>query len=333
MESGKNQGNFIDTLLPVGEKRWTSFGTGLALECIALALLIILPLLMPQRLQLAVHHYVTILDVPALETWKPQPQLIKRHVAAEVAKAAVQPAPVMSAKHKIYDPVFRTPLIHVSMRKVTSVPTVARALPNPKVSMGSSALPKLRVPVQTGGFGDPRGAPDNGKRDRNPNIALLGSFDGPIGPGVGNGSGGAHGARGTITSSGFGSGVAVAGSDRGSRGTVQEGVFANKQAAPVPHARKAPIDSDSKPVIILTVPRPIYTPEGRASRIQGVVLLQVVFTASGDVEVERVVKGLGFGLDESAENAARQIQFRPATRGGRPTDSSAIARIVFELAY
>ena len=65
----------------------------------------------------------------------------------------------------------------------------------------------------------------------------------------------------------------------------------------------------------------------------GEVLLQVVFTASGDVKVLRVVQGLGHGLDEAAQNAARQIRFKPAQQDGQPVDSTAIVHIVFNLAY
>ena len=46
-------------------------------------------------------------------------------------------------------------------------------------------------------------------------------------------------------------------------------------------------------------------------KIEGEVLLQVVFAASGEVRVERVVQGLGYGLDATAESAAHQIRFRP----------------------
>jgi TonB family protein len=64
------------------------------------------------------------------------------------------------------------------------------------------------------------------------------------------------------------------------------------------------------------------------------VLLEAVFTASGQVEVQRVVRGLGHGLDESAMSAARAIRFKPArTADGQPVDSTAIVHIVFELAY
>jgi outer membrane biosynthesis protein TonB len=48
--------------------------------------------------------------------------------------------------------------------------------------------------------------------------------------------------------------------------------------------------------------------------------------------VLRVVQGLGYGLDEQAETAARQIKFKPATQDGQPVDQTAIVHIVFALA-
>lgn len=332
MVPSKNSSVLTGTLLPDGEKRWTSFGAGLGLECLALALLILIPLLMPQKFELAQHDWVTPLEVPVVRPWKPQPKPKPVVVKREIAKEVVQPTPVVVPKPKIYDPVFKTPVAKVAMRHVDPAPEIARVLPDPKVSLGSSAIPKLRAPVQTGGFGDPNGVPDNGKRDRNPNIALQGAFDMPVGPGVGNGNGGKHGARGIIASAGFGNGVAVGGAG-GPRGSLEQGAFASEEAAATPRVRQTAEESNTKPVVILSVPRPIYTAEGRTNKIQGVVLLQVIFTASGQVRVERVVKGLGYGLDQAAENAARQIQFHPATRDGEPVDFNAIARIVFELAY
>jgi TonB family protein len=331
MASRKNPGVFVGTLLPEGEKRWTSFGAGLGLECLALALLIVVPLLMPQKFEIAPHYWVTPVDVPVVQPWKPQPRpkpvVVKREIVKEVLKPVV-----IVPKPKIYDPVITSPIAKVATRKTERAPEIAKALPD--VSMGSSAIPTLkrpREPVQTGGFGDPNGVPDNGNRDRNPNIALLGSFDMPAGPGVGNGKGGKNGERGVVSSAGFGNGVAV-GSSGGPRGNVQQGVFANEQAAAAPRVKHTAV-SNAKPVEILSVPRPVYTAEGRAKKIQGVVLLQVVFTAAGEVKVERVVQGLGYGLDQAAEDAARKIRFRPATQDGQPVDFSAVARIEFELAY
>jgi TonB family protein len=79
-------------------------------------------------------------------------------------------------------------------------------------------------------------------------------------------------------------------------------------------------------------PRPAYTPEARQLRIEGEVLLDVTFAASGDIRVVKVVRGLGHGLDESAQRAAQQIRFNPAKRDGQPYDSDAVVHIVFALA-
>jgi TonB family protein len=107
----------------------------------------------------------------------------------------------------------------------------------------------------------------------------------------------------------------------------------DQQAAAAPKVKQTAVVSNTKPVEILSVPKPVYTDEGRTKKIEGDVLVQVVFTASGDVKVLRIVQGLGYGLDESAESAARQIRFKPAEQDGQPVDFPAIAHIKFALAY
>jgi TonB family protein len=92
------------------------------------------------------------------------------------------------------------------------------------------------------------------------------------------------------------------------------------------------VAAKTTPVEILFKPKPAYSNEAKAKNIEGEVLLQVVFTASGDVKVLRVVQGLGYGLDESAQSAARQIRFKPAQQDGQTVDSTAIVHIVFQLA-
>jgi TonB family protein len=86
------------------------------------------------------------------------------------------------------------------------------------------------------------------------------------------------------------------------------------------------------PAEILSKPTPIYTEEARAKRIEGEVLLEVVFEATGKLRVVRVVRGLGHGLDDSAVRAAEQIRFKPALRDGQPSDSTAVVHIIFQLA-
>lgn len=85
------------------------------------------------------------------------------------------------------------------------------------------------------------------------------------------------------------------------------------------------------PVEILSKPKPVYTPEARNLHLEGEVSLDVIFSASGSVQILRVVQGLGHGLDEAAQNAATRIRFKPGTRDGAPVDTRATIRIVFEL--
>ena len=85
--------------------------------------------------------------------------------------------------------------------------------------------------------------------------------------------------------------------------------------------------------MILSKPNPAYSDEARKLGIEGEVLVEVNFLASGQVRAVRVVKGLGHGLDEAALHAAEQIRFKPALQEGHAVDFPAIAHIIFQLAY
>ncbi len=339
MAPASNRPVFKESLLPEGKKRWGSFGVGIGLECVALVAVVVLPLLMPQKFEAVQHYWVTPLEAPVIEPWKPQPPpkppvILKREVVKELPKP---PVPVEVPKPKIFNPVITAPVQKQVVRKVQApdMTEVAKTFPDPTPTLGSSAIPTLKKPrevVQTGGFGDPNGVPTNGKTDRNVNINQAGGFDMPTGPGSGNGTGGAKGAKGVVASTGFGNGVAAGSPGGGGRGVVQQGIF-DEKVADAPKVKQTAAVSNTKPVEILFVPKPAYSDEARNKRIEGDVLVQVVFTASGEVRVLRVVRGLGYGLDESAEAAARQIRFRPAQQDGQPVDFPTIAHITFELAY
>jgi periplasmic protein TonB len=263
-------------------------------------------------------------------------------VKREVIKPIPKPVEVavVVPKPKIYTPVLTTPVARAVVRKPSDAPDVAQVAkafpdPTPAMSLGSSAVPTIKRPkedVQTGGFGDPNSIPDNGKTNRNPNMAQVGAYDMPTGPGTGNGTGGAKGAKGVIASTGFGNGVAV-GTPGSAHGAVQQGSFGDETAAAGPRVKQTAAASNTTPVQILFKPKPVYTDEARTKKIEGDVLLQVVFSSSGEVKVERVVQGLGYGLEDSAESAARQIRFRPAQQDGHPVDFTAIVHITFEMAY
>ncbi|MGB7759800.1 MAG: TonB family protein [Bryobacteraceae bacterium] len=112
------------------------------------------------------------------------------------------------------------------------------------------------------------------------------------------------------------------------------GHFGDVTAAPaIPTANSAMHPPPSGAVEILEKPRPAYTAEARSLRIEGEVVLDVIFGASGEVVVLDVRKRLGHGLDENAIAAARTIRFHPAFRDGKPVDATGIVHIDFQLAY
>ncbi len=77
--------------------------------------------------------------------------------------------------------------------------------------------------------------------------------------------------------------------------------------------------------------QPAYTAEGRQASVEGVVKLEVSVDESGRVTSVRVVKGLGFGLDEAAVAAARQWTFKPATKCGKAVSYVVKPGVRFQL--
>jgi len=76
---------------------------------------------------------------------------------------------------------------------------------------------------------------------------------------------------------------------------------------------------------------PIYTDEARANKIQGQVLLGILVSAKGEVESTVVLRGLGCGLNEQAQKAARESKFQPATLNGNPIPYWTKALVEFNL--
>ncbi|MGH9405909.1 MAG: energy transducer TonB [Terriglobia bacterium] len=351
-------------LEPTGRERkrwWTSFGAGTVILAVIILTVLILTAVIPSvvKAPFIQHRYVTVyLTLPPLPRTTPVPKPV---VTPPVRRAAVEPplvkAPAVAPK-SVFQPQIPTRL---AVAKPVAKPTFERpkiaapktqfaamvpAVPKwtPKIAMGKFATrspsapttPRAARSVQTGGFGKPAGLAMEA-RDRLPgNTPKLGTFGLPDGPGHGNGSGGAYGTRGVVASAGFGeagssgSGTGVAGRP----GTVQAGGFgdAGDRASARAAQPRQVMAASSQGVVILSKPDPAYTEDARRQHIQGQVVLEVVFTASGDVRVVRVVKGLGHGLDQSAVDDAREIRFRPAQRGGAPVDTPAVLRILFELA-
>jgi TonB family protein len=84
--------------------------------------------------------------------------------------------------------------------------------------------------------------------------------------------------------------------------------------------------------VILYRPMPAYTMSAREKKIEGTVALKADFRASGVVDVLGVELPLGYGLDDSAIAAARQIKFTPAVGAtGQPVDWQGIVVVNFLL--
>lgn len=62
--------------------------------------------------------------------------------------------------------------------------------------------------------------------------------------------------------------------------------------------------------------KPPYPEEAKKNDIEGTVVLKITVDENGAVIDAKVVKGLGFGLDEASVAAIRKFKFKPATKGG-----------------
>jgi TonB family protein len=254
---------------------------------------------------------------PKLEAPKPKP----RQVEAELPKVndTFQPLKLEVATNQPARP--REP---VKTGMMTGGSSATPTIPNKPIDK-----------VQTGGFGDPDGLKGPSDPNKRANVGHFGDPALPPGPGYGNGTGGANGARGVVASTGFGNGVAIPPAGGARKGTVQAGGFANTNDQVVEAPKKrADATPDVEPVVILAKPRPVYSAEALKLNLEGEVLLDVIFPASGgEVHINRIVKGLGHGLDEAAVRAAEQIKFKPALSNGHPVDFPAVIHIVFQTAY
>jgi TonB family protein len=296
-------------LLPDRKPQWNRIGVSAAAQLAAVGLLLLAPLIFPEPIQTALKFEIVELMQPIsqIETpaKTPPPPKIKRKIPPPkpepvpdpVELNPKQPHVFLITKPKL--PKVRT----LEARPVDLNPLLTVTEIVLKTSQPAAPKEEVKLPlnkVQTGGFGDPNGLASAGNPDRAANINRAGSPLLSGGPGYGNGSSGARGI----------SGVAAAESK--------------------PNGRAA--GGPTSGVDILNKPNPVYSPEGRTLRIEGDVVLEVVFLASGQMQVTRVVSSLGHGLDEAAIQAAKQIRFRPAKHDGQPVDFPARVRIGFRLA-
>jgi TonB family protein len=335
-------------ILPERKMDWRTFATSYGGLILFILLLINIGLIWPEKLQLISNYHVTEL-IPLPST---QPKPIKLKAQPKVQAKLLPKAPVFETPKLTVPREIRTPreqaaeapkVVMNNFQPANLVQTAGGARAARLIhtgEFGSSATPTVNAPiqkVQTGGFGDPNGLPGTGKENAHLTAAKLGSFDLPAGPGTGNGTGGANGIKGTVASAGFGNGIAQPGQGDGrsnGRGNIQTGGFGAQEVTKgVAPTRTVETGPPTTTVEITFKPKPVYTDEARQLRLEGEVLLEVMFGANGQLHVNRVVRGMGHGLDQAAETAADKMRFKPALRNGTPVDSTAIVHVVFQLAY
>lgn len=168
---------------------------------------------------------------------------------------------------------------------------------NPKLPAPPSLLgpPDLKLPQMQASitFGDPQGVA--GPASNGP------GFGGGIGSGEGTGIG-----------SGKGGGLGP-----GEGGGTGGGVFSvgGGVSAPIP----------------IYEPEPPYSEEARKAKFQGVVVLSIVVDTQGNVSDVHVVRRLGLGLDEKAEETVKTWKFKPAMRNSAPVPVRVMVEVSFRL--
>jgi TonB family protein len=348
-------------LLPEAKPNWHRVGFSAAVQLILLGFFIIVPVLYPEQMKTAIQYSYTAIAQPVtmIPVAPPPPPPPTPKVKAVVPKPTPIPEPPKlnpqqphifanlvapkTLKPRVEKVEIKDPDMTPKFEAVKiDVKENGPKRPKEEVKVGNlgsgSAAPATVVApvekVQTGGFGDPNGVAGKGDPKHATNVARLGSPALPGGEGYGNGTGGKEGIRGTVASTGFGNGTANP-PPSGKKGSVVSTGFANAADTTAEAPKKKQQNNgpaDNAPTI-LEKPRPEYTAEGRSLKIEGDVVVDMVFLANGTVQINRVISGLGHGLDDAAVRSAQQIKFKPAKREGEPVDFPARVRIEFRLAY
>ena len=202
-----------------------------------------------------------------------------------------------------------TPASKGQLPKFSLTPPIIAPRPEP-----TPRPPSLVVPETV--MVDPRLEP---KRDELAMTGLPNGVPGPpsAGPGSGGGMGtGDGGGMGPGSGRGVGPG---SGYNMGGGGPNLGG------------GSGAPATSVDQRPILLNNPQPRYTEEARKNKIQGTVMVRVLIGSDGSVKRVTVTRGLPDGLDEQAIQAAYQLRFKPAMKGGQPVSFWQAVTIEFNL--
>ena len=345
-----NHANF--GLLPVEKKPLGSLGVSLLVNGLICAIVLVLTISEVHEAHVREHRLQLTYLAEQPKPYVPPVIKVKMPPIPKTETAKIVPPKVV---------VMPEPPKVEPIKVATVAPVLPAAAPRPVVAppapvvgkfSNSTPAPAAAVKVadvpKAAGFGDPSGVAPNPNANRAATIASVGGF------GAANSNAeGAASKRGVVQGAGFGTGTGTAGSPNGSsRGVVASvgfggspspaqgghgtGAVATAGFGSGPAAAGSTAARVQQPVttaiVVLSKPLPQYTAEAREMHIEGDVTLEVRFTATGEVDVLRVVNGLGHGLDEQAKLAAQKIRFKPATRDGKPVDQVSVIHVAFQLA-
>ena len=336
-------------LLPEPERSPASFFTSLVIN----GLIVLIAIYLGSQVKTLVEHKYeeTVLIVPTTpppppKIKLPEPPKIQPPEPPKIEVKMEQPKIVMPKPEPKPEPKPIQMEAKVNMPVIKAAKPAVVLAPQPKAAM-AAAMPAQNNSVKASTapvhLGETFGVTPNPNATRPATVAAIGNpYGGLQGPavaphgvvgstGIGNGlkSGSNAGVVGKVAQAGVpgGTGMATTGVVGGKVGSA--GIPKEVAVAQVQQVTAAPTTTS---IEVLSKPPVQYTSEARQLRIQGDVVLRVTFTASGQVLVQGVMRGLGHGLDDEARRVAQQIRFRPATRNGQAVDTTTNITITFQLA-
>jgi TonB family protein len=242
-----------------------------------------------------------------------------------------------------------TPQVHMDVKLpvLAAAPLKVNAPPAPRVIANlnpqAAAVPnndRHPSPVMVGTLNNPLKVDPNSRTTTKINMGNQGV------PGMPAGNTG-HGPRSLVGTMGSGApngydvngksraAVAVQGLTTGVPGgqgharTATAVAIAPMVAAPQVAQVQRPAGGESKPISVTSKPAAHCTDDAKKNHIEGQVSVSAMFSTRGTVQVLGIVRPLGHGLDQEAENVVRGIQFKPSTVGGQPVDQKTVINVNF----
>jgi TonB family protein len=86
------------------------------------------------------------------------------------------------------------------------------------------------------------------------------------------------------------------------------------------------------PHVVLANPMLPYTEHARKARAENIALIQYIVRKNGTADICKIIRGLGYALDESAiKTIEKYWSFKPGNSQGKPVDMPSTIRIKFRI--